>query len=113
MHGDVLRKQRVKKNGDLYSSFKDNRKEVTKLSSFPYNICACFMQTHNLTVVYEPDCLQYGGTMLLLVTFWPITTAVSGKMFRMLTILTFIFFYYRSTLVLRAFETIRKFVLEK
>jgi hypothetical protein len=51
------------------------------------------MPIHNWTVVYEPDCLQYGGTMLLLVTFWPITTAVSGKLFLMLTTPAFIFLF--------------------
>jgi hypothetical protein len=110
MHGDVLKKQRVKKNGDMYSS-KEN--EVSKLSSFlPDSIYfeEALVYAHSkfdsrlMTLT-----LQYGGMMLLLVTSWPITTAVSGKMFLMLTILAFLLFNYRKAPALRTFEIIRSF----
>jgi hypothetical protein len=48
--------------------------------------------------------------MPLLVTFWPITTAASGKMFLMLAILAFLLFNYQKTLAMRKFEILRKFV---
>jgi hypothetical protein len=112
--GMYLKNKGVKKNGDMYSSFKDNLKEVTKLSSFSIQYLKGRFGLCRLSIgllFYEPNCLQYGGTMLLLVTFWPITTAASGKLFLMLTILAFLMFNYQ-TLALRAFEIIRKFVLK-